>query len=387
MKTRRRLYAPISSLLIIVLTLTACDIPFMGTANQSDKDSSKEMASIANIPPKEKEPEVIQPEPEDKPEVIDPEEKKPNVNEVDPFDKSNVAQATEEDYMKFLNGEEKAYMMGLYPAYLDPKSPHSYDEFINAINNTLLDSFDYDAMQVAEVDYAFIDCGNDGNPELALMVLSRQYENYDELTEYFIIKKYEDGLKMIDTFHTYYRTEGDLNKYGIFHEYASYSYTTWYESYVAITAEGEHEFIFDVYCEDGLTEPIIYAYDLPNDADLPDDYPEPTDEYGGIFSCDYGFDEYTKEISEDEKLMNEYLKGHVFTFYDENDEVVYPKEEYQKIYDDIGIMVTYWDVVSLLIDARLYLLGIEQDEIPTLYGEDEAYADWKVWWDDKEAQL
>ena len=139
--------------------------------------------------------------------------------------------------------------------------------------------------------------------------------------------------------------------------------------------------------EDGLTEPIIYAYDLPNDADLPDDYPEPTDEYGGIFSCDYGFDEYTNEISEDEKLMNEYLKGHVFTFYDENDEVVYPKEEYQKIYDDIGIMVTYWDVVSLLIDARLYLLGIEQDEIPTLYGEDEAYADWKVWWDDKEAQL
>ena len=63
-----------------------------------------------------------------------------------------------------------------------------------------------------------------------------------------------------------------------------------------------------------------------------------------------------------------------------------PSDEYQKLYSDIGVVITDDDNLNQLITERLHELNISDEEMKNPEQNPEAAADWKVAWDGLEAQ-
>ena len=303
----------------------------------------------------------------------------PGSSEVQTSDGSGTA--TEEDYLAFVNGEAKikATKDDLYG--LKNGEEYSVEDLRNALNTAYDDMFSSGPDRVLKIEYAMIDCGKDNDPEMAVVVTGNDNPGGNEIMDYYIVKKINGELCIVAQFESYYRSFGELNKYGVFHTEGSGGAALAFSSYERVNAAGEYEFIYSEETEYAVAEPIIYSVDLPSDAVLPEDYPGLPWDTGNFEREKFSFEEYQLVFLDGSPEYDAYLKQLVYVFHDENGNVVYPDDANMEIYNGLGIQVTDDTAVKNRINERIRELGISEEEMYMLDSTLDSVPDWKTVWE------
>ncbi len=366
--------------------LTGCLPPIhQAVIGPDDKDNNQSNATIVNTDKNNADitPEVTNPEVPDNGNTDNSDNNNPDVSQPEPDNNDNGNpgftadySATEEDYLKFLNDESEAMVSYLYTDYLEFEKDYTYSEMLQAINDAVDEEWG-DGRKVTEVDYAMIDCGNDGYPEMALF-MSIDNGNYDPLYEYYIFKFYNGNLCIIDSYNAYYRSMGEINKFGVFYTYGSGGANRGFESYQRCNKDGIHEFIYSCSTENEIGEATINKSQIPSYINLPEGYPEYHETAGNISCYSYSLEEYSYENDGNDDYYNKYLDQFIYVFTDRQGEIVYPDEEYQKLYDQCGFTITDFEGVNKIIDGRLNELGMEKEELLTSITDLNAVPKWNV---------
>ncbi|MBR4581680.1 MAG: hypothetical protein IKO32_10645 [Lachnospiraceae bacterium] len=271
--------------------------------------------------------------------------------------------ATEEDYLEFINGDAKIFVEIEGAEILEKGESYTLDEMVEYMNKELPEHWGPAGMEVSEVGYAIVDCANDKNPEMAIYVEAQTPDYYDGLTEYYIIKKMDGKLCVIANYTAQGRSWGELNKYGVFHSSGSGGAALHYGSYTRNNADGEQEFIYDCETTLGMEGPVLYGYELPSTAKLPDNMPQFPEDFGEYSREAYSFMEYTEDMYDDESKYDEYKKNKIYVFYDPDGNVCFPSDEDEKLYFDNGIRVTDADNLKEFLAGRLHDLGVTEEEM------------------------
>lgn len=223
-------------------------------------------------------------------------------------------------YEAFLDNDAKVYIgkqfiYGYYDydndksiALLDSQKGYSLFEFIERVNECI--NFDYGNMELDDVQYAYIDCGKDGEPELALQV-GLDGDTWGYITHYYVIKKTEGKLQLCSKLETVYRSEEYFkNKYGVIYSGGSIGAAIWSQGYDYINADGERVFL---YSADNLYGLGKY--------------------YGGLGSVNDVVMKYADEI-DDEWSLTEYhfddSENYLYTVYPEGEPLI------EKIFHEAG---------------------------------------------------
>jgi hypothetical protein len=211
---------------------------------------------------------------------------------------------------------------------------------------------------MGDITYSFIDCGMDGIPELALCI--EYIENYGEWTmqyeQYYIIKAYDDGLRIIDSTYTAYRTYSSIYESGIITSGGSDSAASWGFSHRLLDKDGNKVFLFDEYYTSMLGECVIPSYMLPKDK-IPEGYPD------GFEFSENGYDlamYSTKEIMYDSPTYEADKIDRIFVFSDIEGKDASPEEAYLDLYADMGVTLYTQDQWDAFLDTYLQTLGIPE---------------------------
>ncbi|MCR5416929.1 MAG: hypothetical protein K6E79_09040 [Pseudobutyrivibrio sp.] len=180
--------------------------------------------------------------------TIDEEETNDDVNQ------QTVDTAVEDPYENIINGKGKI----AFDYYLDniyANEPYgSYEgDLINSLptkESTLPDLVDsmntifedpdqyYNGGEVSSVSYAYLDCGNDGNKELALNFVCPVVEEGSYMT--MILKEIDDKVQVVYIFCGWSRSETSINEYGYISGGGSGGATLHVSDCSYINADGEY---------------------------------------------------------------------------------------------------------------------------------------------------
>lgn len=140
----------------------------------------------------------------------------------DSEEKTTTAEAGKERYEAFKNGTEKVFitMDSEYTPYsvsIDPATGYTLEE----LTALLQEGYEM-SKNPLDVDFAYIDCGNDGIPELALQFTGLGiYSPEDDSSIVFIIKENDGKLNSYFSVENWARSYTTVNKYGIISSWGS----------------------------------------------------------------------------------------------------------------------------------------------------------------------
>lgn len=264
-------------------------------------------------------------------------------------------------YQSFLAGTEKLYtdykpfytwtVESEEPVpYYDNKNGYTLTEFVAAAREAESNSF-YDAYNVSEVKYSFIDCGNDGEPELALEVTYAS--SIDDITYDYVIKNKDGKLQLMHQVYSAYRTYGSLsNAYGLIVSGGSASAMehTFDEAY--IDANGDYQFAY--------TENECYSlWDLDTRFT---DYLSEEDEEASEFTyhTSYSFREFDMEDYEayykDLIYCAEIPESYEFDDLDAEKNLLF----YQDLFESAGVKLYSLEEINKLIADKEAEIGLTQ---------------------------
>jgi hypothetical protein len=304
-----------------------------------------------------------------------------------PESPDTVKPVTEAEYMPFIEGQIEAIVKKDNVYGLKQDASYNINTMREAIEEQYLDTYgDINPKSIESVDYGFIDCGNDGALELAVRVTGNNAEGMDSVQDYYIVKLMGGVFYIVDWYESYYRAWGELNKYGIFHMSGSGGASLMVESYERANADGVHEFIYSAEHELAMGDPVIYGYELPSDAELPEDYPRYAEGFGDNERIKYSFAPYDYTFKEGTPEYDAYLRQMVYLFHDSEGNAIFPSDEWVNMYMDLGVVVTDDNNRDQLILERLHELGISEQELKSPENDQNNAIDWKMQWDGLEAQ-
>ena len=243
----------------------------------------------------------------------------------------------------FINGEGKAKFDHVIA---DEDTYYTLEEMVIARGDEILNNY-FGALETETtmsfkdaVNYAYIDCGNDGVKDLGINInyvvdpgYEDSYEQY--LYDDFILMVIDGELKCITMTESYYRSYGEINQYSYISEGGSGGANLHVFKGRFVNEKGE--IIYDQYCEYymGNSRPTIQAFSVPKDIreDCP---PEEFDFEGmGYNTSVYNFkeipdyptnltwgedgyydDESRARYEKYEEEYNEWLRGNIFVFED-----------------------------------------------------------------------
>lgn len=214
--------------------------------------------------------------------------------------------------------------------------------------------------------YQFIDCGGDGEKELAFAMVIASADDYmGPYENYLIIKEYAGSLRVIASDYTFYRTQCDITDLGGIRSGGSDSAAAYYQEYGFIDAVGKREFVYSQETVMGLAKAIIPRYELPESI-LDDDYQYDLDWLEEGLEMDvYNFSKLEPdengEISDDEYEWYQY--ANYYTFYGIEGQDCGPDPEVADFYYWNGINVVSHDEMRELIDERIKQLGTSEEVI------------------------
>ena len=231
-------------------------------------------------------------------------------------------------------------------------------------NNLAKNNDTFSDCHIGDVGYAFIDCGLDGEKELAIVckLYNDTVEN-DYMVAIFVVKEFDGSLALVDVETSYAQYSTVMNKAG-------------YIVYGGDANENIHHDTIKYIDKDGVVH-HVYTKDTNTglkNAEIPDDY-LPDDMLDGqewtdsekYFECDvYNFDEYYWHTIKDyddeyDKYISNYRKGYFFTFKDQSGNSEMPDEDECEKYDKNGI--NYYDdqQVDEILKSRFEEFGITDD--------------------------
>lgn len=298
------------------------------------------------------EPEQNVAEQENKTEEIDKNDEsgKTDSDKQDSSDEDSAAQSklSASDYMK------------AYQDFLNGKSKEGSDQGIAEYTEELCDEYtkEYGFMSVLPdgISYSFIDCGNDGIPELAVAFDGVGNENIK--TNYItVFKLIDDEIKCIFKKGSGYRAFAMLNEYGYYTYGGANGAGSHCVDYYYIDAEGNANFLYGI--DNSLS---VYSFYIPDN----DNYIDVADEEG--IADNLEIDMYYYELYEDQGLK-EYMNSCDFIYYPVSDnwnrlEGDRLKEAtkgggYERFWESTGLKLSTQEQIDKKVDGILNKVGVD----------------------------
>ena len=286
----------------------------------------------------------------------------------DPF-----VEESKEAYMKFIKGELKATAKDIE---MLNDGEYNFDELVDNKALNLKDEMLPDS--ISEGSYAFIDCGMDDKPELALkLYYIDSNEAGSPYTDYTVIK-YDgnDKLRIVTSEHTYYRGESDINEYGYITSGGSSGAASYYTEEAFINAEGKRVLILSDSCEMGLPDLTVPQDCLSTTLEkkLSHDYGE----YGDYqIHCYFLEDHEPLKYDSDtwEQDYTAYVRARIYTFTDDDGNIVEADKDYVNLCRDNGIRLFNNNEFEKLMDKHYEDIGFDSK---IKAGKDITWTDTKV---------
>lgn len=261
-----------------------------------------------------------------------------------------------EAYEKFINNEMKLsfdyimHMDNTEEASYMKEGEHSLSEVLGIITEHYFNNST--DKKIESIDYAYIDCGNDGVKELALRFNGMDiYSEEDESTLVYIIKYIDGKLSLRYYFNTWARSESIMNEYGYLWSGGSNGASNYMENYSLIDKAGNWQFIVSTESEQDINQ-LIWSDKLGR---LPA-VAEKKGISGGMELNTICFDYDNKE----EGGNKEYF--YTFYVYDENGELIednslYKSSIYKEIFDEAEVPFITPDEVQDMISEKEKRVG------------------------------
>ena len=208
---------------------------------------------------------------------------------------------------------------------------------------------------------AYIDCGMDGYPELAIK-LSYERAEYEDSPddEFIVIRLNGDELNIVTNFAEYYRSFADINEYGYITVGGSGGATTYTNTNSFVTAEGKAVFLWTETGRFGFDKPYfpLDAYEIPDDVKEVVAREVGYAEGGNAYEMDrVSFSEYdcdSTDPEEQNRYNDEYLLNCYYTFVDDDGNNAVTDEEYIKLCNDnIVKLVTKEELDQMRADKAM----------------------------------
>ena len=260
-----------------------------------------------------------------------------------------TSEELKEVYLDFLKGDSKMTVATSDFEALETDKEYSYED----MNLCSLKYFEeqFDSAELTDADYAFIDCGADNVPELA--VWQKYLLSMDAAYTYFVFKYLDGKVCLVSSFYGYYRMYADINNYGYITYGGSNGASSCGFDYSFIDKDGKEIFLYSENDDTGFAEAYIPKYYFPKGKDFeeyPDELYSDGDEH--ISCLTYNFDKYDYENSDD------YNKHNFYSFVDMDGKYVEPSEEFAGIFEKAGIKYYEPDEAKRLIDEHEKSLGV-----------------------------
>ena len=216
---------------------------------------------------------------------------------------------------------------------------------------------------ITEGYFAYIDCGMDGIPELALKLYYTDSNEYaSPYTDYTVIKYDGDGkLRVVCSENTYYRSESNINEYGYITSGGSTGAASYYAEESFITADGREVLILSDHCEMGLSDLTIPQDCLSTSLEkvLSNGY-GPDGDYS--LNC-YLLEEYNMPpYNEDtwDKDYTDYVRERFYVFEDFDGNICVPEADYVNLCRDNGIRIFGKDSFEKLLNKHYEDIGFDE---------------------------
>lgn len=281
-------------------------------------------------------------------------------------------------YQKFLMNEEKvsfdryselnsqageSYIYTIFEPMLDGYESVNLAEFVEFICK----AFDEDMgirYNPRTIQYSYIDCGNDGVPELAIMMDA--YNEYDDEYAYAVIKYMDDKLECVFLDGYSYRTYSYINEYGLYVYMVSYGAASVINEYSYIDENGVVNFDY------GDVEMYSISALCDNDAEY--DRLEKLAYEQGIEDTIQAEQFYITPYDSNQGKYTDYLKTCYFTYYeyrDGNDDydrklaaqegLLEEGNPYRIFWDATGLPLASLEEIQAILDEHEAKIGITEE--------------------------
>lgn len=265
-----------------------------------------------------------------------------------------------EVYEEFLSGKREAVSItdaGMLEEGRSYFLEDIYNSFGGQLENEMLPSV------LSEKKKAYIDCGMDGYPELAVQMSFTRADGYDSPdVEYIVLRLNGEELDIVTNFSEYYRSSAYINEYGFITVGGSGGATTYTSSNSFITADGKEEFLWSETGKFGYDKPYfsLDTYEIADDIKPIIGREVGYAEGGNAYEMDrVSFVKYECVSSDPEeqiKYEEEYLLNCYYTFIDDEGNNGVTDEEYIKLCNDNAVnLVTLEELDQMRADRALEL--------------------------------
>ncbi len=271
-------------------------------------------------------------------------------------------------YERFLANKAKVHInkdrdFGSYFAFEEGKElNYTLEELTNAIISNYIGDSEGIKIELDSIEYAYIDCGNDGNEELAIRINTPAI---DDWSEYVVIKDINGKLETIYSNEAWSRSRVSINKYGYIYGDGSGGASNHYFEKSYLDAGGNWHYIYgdettvfdcsdaeypgDIWSPDGkhvsLEMPlpgsfVFFSFDFNNTDDNEKDNICSYAQYSGDYENDNGLNGYFYC-----KLVG--------------DEVIYDADyPLKKFFDEVGIETVSIKEINELIEEKAQAEGL-----------------------------
>lgn len=275
---------------------------------------------------------------------------------------------SEDLYESFLANKAKAHIstdndFGYYFNFEDSKDKElTLEEIVNAIIAGYIDDNENAKIWLGGISYAYIDCGKDGNKELALIINTpMDIENWEQ---YLIIKDIDGRLETVYSNVAWSRSELFINEYGYIYGDGSggAAYHGFDKSFV--DADGKWHFIYSDESTDGVSSGE-YSADIWFDGEshkIPDNTVLDGNYVFLDFNFDYSSDGSSKhfytygrqsESNEEDDEWGNGFKGYFYQAFDYDDSIYADNNPLKQFFDKEGLHIyTLKEIDKMIADKE-----------------------------------
>jgi len=337
--------------------VTATEIPTVtDIPSVTDEPKVTDTPTVTDIPVVTDEPVVT-----DTPEITDT----PDITDSPEITDAPVLTLTPEEvvgvYEEFLSGKREAVSI-TDAGMLEEGRSYFLEDIFNSFGSQL--EKEMLPSVLSDKKKAYIDCGMDGYPELAVQMSFERADGYDSPdVEYIVLRLNGEELDIVTNFSEYYRSFATLNEYGFITIGGSSGALSYSCTNSFINADGKEEFLWSESDHFGFSKPYFSteSYEIPDDLKeiLAKDveYAEGGNSYEMNRVCFVEYEDTLAEGEEWEKHYKEYLLKGYYTFVDADGNNGVTDEEYISLCNENGVKLMTLEELDQMRADRAWELG------------------------------
>ncbi len=242
------------------------------------------------------------------------------------------------------------------------------EEIVNAIIAGYISDNENSKISLEGIEYAYIDCGNDGEKELALLISTP--EPNEGWLEYMVIKDFDGELRSVYSNMAWSRRSLYFNEYGFIFGDGSggAAYHSFDKEY--IDADGTCHFVYSDSSTDGLAydeySPSLWfngdSHELPDSLELDGSYVFLGFDFTGD-KTDENYDYYTyaKIADNPDDEWDNGFRGYFYSNLEKDNSIYADTHPLKRFFDNEGLHIYTLDEIDKMIADKEASLGITEE--------------------------